>query len=315
MRYVVHAAFVIALPVIVAAFGLSVLSAAALVGLALLWRWGLAMTALVAKPGDTPAYEIDTIPMSHFAEKARWCLDRLGVEYTERPSAGIIGVLFTGRTVPRLRFRTGRTRSSLGNSAEILRYLWGAHAATLGEKAAFLEPTEERLDWERRLDRYGVDLQVWVYYHILDERDVTLRLWGGDDPAVPGWQRLLARAIYPLLALFLRRAFAIDARHYAKAVEHVERILRDVENQLEDGRTTLGGEGAPTFVDLTYAALSGLWLQPAGYGGGRAEDCLIRRDALPPPMQADIEAWIENYPKATQLIETLYANERIAGHS
>ena len=113
-RLFVHALFVAALPVIVAWYGVSTAGAIALTLLALLWRWGLSLSVLFA-PGRIPELELETINVSHFAEKARWCMDRLGVEYVEKPAGGILGVVFTGRTVPRLRMRTGIVRSEIAS--------------------------------------------------------------------------------------------------------------------------------------------------------------------------------------------------------
>ena len=64
-----------------------------------------------------------TIPISHFCEKARWALDRAGVDYVERPHLQLIHVFAArlaggGRTV--LVFVTG-SGEVLAESAEILR--------------------------------------------------------------------------------------------------------------------------------------------------------------------------------------------------
>ena len=142
-------------------------------------------------------------------------MDRLGVDYTERQVVGVLGAFFIGRSVPQLKIRTGMVRSTIGNSPEILRYLWGAYAATLGDKAKFLEPSRERLALEERLDRYGVDLQVWVYYHVLDDRKLTQHAWGCYSSAIPAWQRYTVIAIYPVLRMLLRRAFRITDAGYA----------------------------------------------------------------------------------------------------
>ncbi|MDH3440910.1 MAG: hypothetical protein OEM63_09170, partial [Gammaproteobacteria bacterium] len=202
MRVLFHSLALIALPIIVAWYGISVAGAIALVVLLLLWRWAITMSMALAPP-KVPELELETIGASHFAEKARWCMDRLGVEYSERTVAGIFGVLFTGRSVPKLTFRTGMVRSTIGNSPEILRYLWGRYGNELGDAAAFLEPTAERVELEQRFDRYGVHLQVWVYYHILDHRDLTMKAWGVNSPEVPAWQRTLMPVLYPLMAVFL----------------------------------------------------------------------------------------------------------------
>ena len=123
-RLLVHSCFLFLLPLIVAWFGVSVPGAMALIILALLWRWMISLSAVMA-PAKCPELELETISASHFVEKVRWCMDRLGLDYVERPCGGTLGAFFLGRTVPLLKFRTGAVRSSIGNSSEILRYLWG----------------------------------------------------------------------------------------------------------------------------------------------------------------------------------------------
>lgn len=310
-RLLVHGAFVVALPIIVAAFGIGVAGAAALVVAALLWRWGISLAVFV-KPARAPAMELDTISASHFAEKVRWCLDRLQIDYVERPAAGTLGAFFCGRTVPRLRMRTGAVRSEIGNSPEILRYLWGACAAPAGEAADFLRPTPERLEWERQIDRAGVSLQVWVYHHILDDRDLSLHAWGRDNPAIPRWQRIAISVLFPLQRFLIRKSFRIDSGHYSRSVENVEALLADAEARLADGRKSLCGGDDSNFVDLAFAAINGVWLQPAEFGGGRADAVRIEREAAPAAMRADIARWEETYPRATDFIATLYREQRSA---
>ena len=308
-RRFVNSVFIVALPVVVAAFGASVWTAILLLVLLLLWRWAAILSA-IWMPAKSPAIVLDTISASHFVEKVRWCLDRLGLDYEERPYVGVMGVLFTGRTVPRLRFRSGLVQSSIGNSAQILRYLWGAYAATHGEQAQFLEPTPERLALEKRLDRYGANLQVWLYYHLLTDRELAMHAWGGDSQRSPWWQRQLLPVLYPLLTLFIRKSFRIDDGHNAKAVHHIEDLLEDIDMRLADGRQSILGGDAINYADISFAALSGLWLQPLGYGGGKADSALIARNRVPSPMRADIERWIEDYPRATGFVARLYAEER-----
>ena len=310
-RRLAHAFFLLLLPLIVAGFGLSIWSALFLVVAALLWRWLIVISGFIV-PEKQPAIVLETIPASHFAEKARWCLDRLGIDYVEKYCGGILGVLFTGRTVPGLIFKTGIVRSSLGHSPEILRFLWGEYGTRLGDKAKFLETSSERLELEKSIDRYGVDLQTWVYYHLLREKELTLHLWGADHPDVPWWQRALMRPLYPLTATFLRRSFAINDEHYAKAVQHVDHLLGDIDTRLADGKQSILGGNEVNYVDITFAAISGLWLQPDNYGGGKADASRLARNSLPGPMRADIERWIEDHPRATSFIARMYAQERLA---
>ena len=308
-RLLLHGLFLFLLPVVVAWLGLSVAAAVALVLLALLWRWAISLSAFVA-PAKVPDLQLDTISASHFVEKVRWCMDRLGVEYVERPAGGALGAFFLGRTVPVLRMRTGAVRSSVGNSPEILRYLWGRYAVERGDAAAFLRPTPERLELEQRIDRCGTNLQVWVYHHILDDRELTLHAWGANDPALPAWQRSVLRPLFPLLRALMRRAFRITPTRYEKAREHLNELLEDVENRLADGRGSILGDDEPNFSDFAFAAIMGLWVLPERYGGGRAGAVRIDLASCPPAMQRDIAAWRDGFPLATGFIERLYEDYR-----
>jgi len=308
-RILIHTIFVLLLPLIVAWFGMSFAGALGLLIVALAWRWAISLSGIVA-PAKTPDLELETIGASHFVEKVRWCLDRLGVEYTERQMVGVLGVFFTGRSVPQLKIRSGLVRSSIGNSPEILRYLWGAYAATLGDSAKFLEPTRERLELEKRLDRYGVDLQVWVYYHILDDRELTLYGWGCSNPVVPAWQRYTVMAIFPVLRVLMRKAFRISETGYARAVENIECILAEFNGRLANGRRSIVGTGEIDFVDITFASISALWMQPPEFGGETSAAIRIDRERAPPAMRTDIERWITTYPDACGFISRLYQRER-----
>ena len=308
-RLLIHTIFLFLLPIIVAWYGVSPGGAIALVVFALAWRWVITLSGILV-PEKTPDIELVTIAASHFVEKVRWCMDRLGIDYTERQWVGVLGVFTIGRSVPQLKIRTGLVRSSIGNSPEILRYLWGAYAATLGDQARFLEPTPERLALEERLGRYGVDLQVWVYYHILDDRKLTQHAWGCYSNAIPFWQRYAVIAVYPVLRILMRKSFSITDAHYAKSIKHIESILAEIDLLLADGRGSILGDKSINYVDITFASLSGLWLQPPEYGRDKADMVRINRERVPEAMRADIERWIETYPKATGFISQLYEQER-----
>ena len=206
--------------------------------------------------------------------------------------------------------RTGRVRSVIGNSPDILRYLYGRCLHTDPERAAFLEPTAARVELERRLDRYGVSLQVWVYYHLLDDRDLTLHAWGADSPATPAWQRLVLRALFPLLAWLIRFSFKINDTNYARAVAHIEQLLADVDADLTDGRQSLLGGNEINYTDLEFAAFTGLWLMLEGYGGGKADAVRIEQDRMPAGMRLDIERWIGAFPGVVPWVKNLYESRK-----
>lgn len=308
-RLLVHSCFLLLLPLMVAWMGISVAGTVVLIILALLWRWAISLSTLIA-PEKYPDLELETISASHFVEKVRWCMDRMELDYVEKPTGGTLGAFFLGRTVPVLKFRSGAVRSSIGNSSEILRYLWGRYAIEAGDKAGFLEGNNERIELERKIDRCGADLQVWVYYHILPHRDLSLHAWGTGNLAIPAWQRQVLKLLFPLLRYLIRKSFRISTRRHDKAVEHVDTLLTEVEARLEQGDHSILGEDQINYTDIAFAAIMGLWLQPEAYGGGKADSVRIERQRTPQDMRVEIERWTEKFPRCTRFIEDLYRTER-----
>lgn len=308
-RNVVFAIAVFLAPVVVAWYGLSVTAAAGIVILLLLCRWLITLSGLIA-PERTPELELATISASHFVEKVRWSMDRLGIDYVEKASGGTLGAYFRGRTVPQLKIRTGAVRSVIGDSPAILRYLYGRYLHDDPERAAFLEPTAERVEFERELDIYGRCLQVWVYYFLLHDRDLSLHAWGANSPETPAWQRMLLRALFPVLAALIRFSFKINETNYARAVARIERVLGDAEANLADGRNSLLGGESINYTDIAFASFSGLWLMPEGYGGGKADAVRVERDRCPEAMRGEVERWSDAYPRTVEYIEQLYEQHR-----
>lgn len=292
-------------PIAVAWWGLSVPAAVGVVLLLLLLRWLVNLSGIVV-PERGPDVVLATISASHFVEKVRWSMDRLGIDYVEQVSAGTLGAYFRGRTVPQLKVRTGIVRTVIGNSPDILRYLYGRYLHEDPQRASFLEPTAERVEFEGALDAYARSLQVWIYYHLLHDRDLTLHAWGANNPATPAWQRAALRALFPLLAFLIRVSFKVNDTGYARAVARVEQAVGEAEKALEDGRASLLGGDELNFTDYAFAAYTGLWLMPQAYGGGKAGAVRIERDRAPAAMRADIERWIEKFPLATAWVARLY---------
>ncbi|MGB5209981.1 MAG: glutathione S-transferase C-terminal domain-containing protein [Gammaproteobacteria bacterium] len=300
--------YFLALPVIGALLELDPLTAFLGVLLGLMLLWGMRMRTLLNPAGGSEMH-LDTISASHFVEKVRWCMDRLGVPYKEVPNAGVIGVFTVGRTVPRLRVRTGSVESSIGNSSDILRYLWGRYGL-VDPRAGFLEPGADALALEKQMDHYGLSLQRWIYHNIIRDRELTLQAWGANDPKLPGWQRLAVRVGFPVLRGMIRRAFRLSDRAHRRVLIQISEFLQSMEDRLADGRRTLLGGDQISFVDLTLAGLSGIWLQPPGYGGGQAEGVRLSASSLPQGMIAEMQQWREQFPRVVALVERLYREER-----
>jgi glutathione S-transferase len=93
-------------------------------------------------------------------------------------------------------------------------------------------------------------------------------------------------------------------------VEHVSTLLAEVDSLLEDGRKSILGGDKINYSDIAFAAIMGLWMQPEGYGGGKADTVRIERDRVPAAMRNDIEKWEADYPRACAFIEALYRLRR-----
>jgi glutathione S-transferase len=306
----IHTLALYLLPVLVAATHWGVWAtllmalAAGLVGMAV--RLAAMRRAAVA---PEPRLRLHTITFSHYSEKVRWCLDRLGVPYDEVPNVGILGVLLTGRTVPWLEVPPGLTR--VGESPRILRYLWGEYAGRLpSQQTWFLEPTAAALDLEGRFDRrLGNDVRVWAYGNVLKRRDLTLRTWGIEERTIPAWQRGLLAAGMPVLRIAVRRMLGVTPQRAERALEKTRAAFDEVDRMLVDGRRYLVGD-ALTFADITFASLGALAVLPPEYPGGRTGRGLEIAD-LDPEWRAEVERFRQR--PSGQFILRLYREERASG--
>ena len=78
----------------------------------------------------------ETLPISHYVEKVRWCLDKAKISYEEEKDIGIFWILTTGRLVPTLKIPG--LNISVSNSSDILKYLYSHLKCLDEEKAKFL---------------------------------------------------------------------------------------------------------------------------------------------------------------------------------
>jgi glutathione S-transferase len=297
------------LPVLVALAGWGVGAAAAVALAALVLgaavRLFVTLRALRRPPGPL---RLHAITFSHYSEKVRWCLDRLGVEYEEVPNVAILGVLATGRTVPWIEVPPGLTR--IGDSPRILRYLWGEYAGRLpGARTWFLEPTPAALELEARFDRrLGNDVRVWTYANLLRDRVLTLRAWGIEERAVPAWQRALLAAGLPVMRFAVRRMLGVTPARAQRALERTREAFDEVDRLLADGRRHLTG-ATLTFADLTFASLGALAVLPPEYPGGALRGRrLLLEDITDPSWRAEV-AQFRARPAGRYILE-LYRAER-----
>ena len=298
-----------ALPVVVAAAGWGV--TAALGAMVVAFFVGIAVrlaVSLRALRRPQARLRLHTITFSHYAEKARWCLDRLGVPYDEVPNIGVLGVLLTGRTVPWLEVPPGLTRIS--ESSRILRYLWGEYAGVLpGDRTWFLEPTPAALELEARLDRrLGNDVRIWLYENLLQQRELSFRSWGSAEPSIPRWQRVLLQALRPVLAFAVRRMLGVTPARAARSLARTQEIFDEMDALLADGRPYLTGSTL-TFADITFASLGALAVLPPEYPGNRlGGPRMTANDIRDPVWLAEVERFRAR--PSGQFILRMYREER-----
>jgi glutathione S-transferase len=225
-----------------------------------------------------------TIWNSHYCEKARWALDRVGVPFEEDAHAPIFHVVPVKRA--------GGRRSTpvlviddqvLPDSTDILRWL-DAHADRPGTLfGASPEEAREVLDLEDDFDEnLGPHTRRWAYFHVLPLKGLVLRALRGH---VPWHEVALVRAGYPAAKKLLSTAMRIDRPGADRSAKRIDEVFARVSRRLEGGRAFLVGEGF-TAADLTFAALAAPAVLPPEY---TAE--LPRLDELPDEARRRAEAW------------------------
>lgn len=194
--------------------------------------WANNLSKLAKRTPNNNKMILQTITVSHYSEKVRWCMDLLGEPYKEEQSAGIIGLLALGRTVPTL-FNRGISLN-IGNSSTILRYLWGEFGHK--EKGRFLAADAKTLELEKKFDRMGVSVQRISYYYLLPHKELCCTLWGQTAENVPRVQRIILPIVFPFLKMFVTRGLKISERTATSELERVEDLLEEMDEVLKDGR-------------------------------------------------------------------------------
>lgn len=227
-------------------------------------------------------YRLITIPVSHYCEKARWALDRVGAAYREEPHPPIFHYRRSRgaggeRTVPVLVTDLG----VFPDSTEILKFLDSRHAdgwqpypedTTLREE---VEELEEFFD-----TKLGPHTRRAAYFNVLPNKKLFL------ETALQGvgsWERSLFPIMRPAVCWLMRRGMNITAESAERSLGKVREVFAAVSVRLADGRRFLVGE---TFsaADLTFAALAAPVILPRGYGGS-----LPPLSDLPPAFLALVE--------------------------
>ena len=222
-----------------------------------------------------------TIPISHYCEKARWALDRVGIAYREEAHLQIIHWVAVrraggGRTAPVLVCGD----RVVPDSADIVDYADGRAPASRR-----LFPDDPGLAAETRAlarefdARLGPEGRRWMYDAMRGQRDLALAY---APTGVPRWERRMMPVALRAITSVIDRYLDVSPATAAAAEREVRAVFDDVAARLRDGRRYLVGERF-TAADLTFAALAAPVLMPPGYSVP-----LPQPDELPSAMAATV---------------------------
>lgn len=256
----------------------------------------------MARAGDQERILV-TIPISHFCEKARWALERAGLDYTEKRHIQLVHQVAVkraggGSTAPVLRTAEG----VYDQSRAIMLY-----ADERGPLEQRLYPAEqpdraEVLALEERFDAtLGPQARLWLYHQVFKDARRFAR-W--NLTGVPSWERRVFPFALPPAKLIIRRHFGISDRTASEAADRVDEEFDAVAERLSDGRRYLVGERFSA-ADLAFAALAAAALAPPIYGTP-----LPQPEDMPDEMAAAVLRWRSHPAGAFGL--RLYEEERPA---
>jgi glutathione S-transferase len=240
-----------------------------------------------------------TIPFSHFCEKARWALERAGLQFTEEGHVPMLHwratAPFGRRTVPLLVTDEG----VVPDSTDILRFV----DRRLPDPKR-LYPADCEAEVAALEDGFDLGLGPHArrlgYYYALPDRSSVLKMAA---EGVPRWEAALLRASFPLARAAMKRGMRIDDEGAARSRALVEKTFAEVDARLGDGRRYLAGD-VLTAADITFAALASPLLSPPEHPYAYA----FAKATVPAPMSA-LRSQLQASP-AGQLALRVYRDHR-----
>lgn len=244
-----------------------------------------------------------TIPMSHYCEKARWALERLGIDYLEVRQLQGFHYLYSfpwaqSPMVPILRIN-GETFT---DSTAILHAL---DRRAPPDVRLFPDDPTARREVERLEELFDTELGVfsrlWVYASYLPGS--VNQILETAAQGVPRWQPHLLKILFPVVHRVLSwRLGGLQDTRVAAGLVRVKEIFSDMEARLKDGRPYLCGDRF-TAADLGFACMGAPLVLPREYGIRLPEP-----DELPSHMQPEVAAFRAR--PAGQFILDLFARHR-----
>lgn len=228
-------------------------------------------------------------------------MDYCGIKYTEEPHApGFYRKSITAvgsKTVPTL--VSGET--ILGDTTPIV--AWCSDNAADPSLRILPENEEQRkevLELEELFDtKLGPPVRQLVYFHILDNKPVIMKLFTHNVPWLESW---MSWFIYSTAATRMKAYMKIDAEHAALASTSIDEVFAHVGDKLKDGRRYLVGEKF-SIADLCFASLASPLLAPEEHVQYQ------EADAMQPPAYKEMCAKYRSTP-AGEFALRLYREER-----
>jgi glutathione S-transferase len=211
-----------------------------------------------------PKPRLITIGLSHYCEKARWALERAGVEFVEESHAPVLhygaSLLRHGqRTTPLLVTPHGTLRDSTAILCHADKFVSEDRRLFPSDPEALAEVEALEDMFDRRL---GPATRRVAYFHIMSDPATFAEII---EQGVPHGEQVLFRMARPAIAAFLRRGLKIEPETAKKSEARIESVFAEVDSRLARRNGYLVVDRL-TAADLTFAALAAPVLLPPEYG-------------------------------------------------
>ena len=198
----------------------------------------------------------------------------------------------------------------LGYGAVPMTYGGGVRVSTVTDLAKQLGKIAPDLNlWPAELDeRMGADWQLYnkglgtrvaviAYYHLLPMRAEMTKAFA---TGLPGWERAIWPALFPLQRALFRRIFKLNEQHVTDSIDELRVVLDRVDRLVSDGRSALVG-GKRTLSDLALASALAPMLIVESY-----RKYLPPEDTLPAPLLEVVQETRER--PVAKFVERIYAD-------
>ena len=243
-----------------------------------------------------------TIPMSHYCEKARWGLERQGIDYYEERHLQVFHYPRTyrvsgGPNVPVLIDK----RTVVHDSTAILKYLDGY---AINGRHLYPQDSEHRAQVETLEDLFddvlGVESRRWVYYHFRRRLIQAIRTAG---QGVPWSEKLLMPVLYPVFALLINKLLEPTSNNVEDGLNKVRDIVKTTDALLAKDNTYLL-DNSFSAADLSLACMLAPLVLPRNYGIRLPEP-----DELPEAAKPIVDEFRNT--ATGEYVLKLYATERL----